>query len=84
MISERNQYLTRVYMEYGIDWICKKCKKMNVNQSSWTNVNHPHELVDFVDDSSYWCENCNEETTLIKYEEKKHGSIQEVVNRTYG
>jgi predicted fused transcriptional regulator/phosphomethylpyrimidine kinase len=68
--------------ETDIEWVCSECHRMNVSQSAWANVNYPYELVDFAYGSGYWCEDCNEEINIEEYKEKKHGSIQEVVNRS--
>ncbi len=68
--------------ETGIDWVCDECHGMNVSQSAWANVNYPYELIDFVASSEFWCEDCNDGTDIEEYEEGKHGSIQEVINRS--
>ena len=52
-------------------WVCEWCGSEDVNQSAWVNVN-TEEIVDFVDTSSYWCQDCNEEvqlTTFFEWEE---------------
>lgn len=50
-------------------FICIKCKNENVSQSAWVNIN-TKKLVDFVDESGYWCNTCNEETEIETKEVK--------------
>jgi len=63
--------------EHGIEWVCSECYRSDVSQSAWANVNYPYALVDFVDDSTFCCEDCNEECNIEEYEEEKHGKFQE-------
>jgi hypothetical protein len=50
-------------------FICIKCKTENVSQSAWVNIN-TEKLVDFVDESTYWCDTCDEETEIESKEDK--------------
>ncbi len=49
-------------------FVCEWCGSEEVNQSAWVNVN-TEKLVDFVDESSFWCEDCNEEVNINTFEE---------------
>jgi transcription elongation factor Elf1 len=46
-------------------FVCTSCKSENVSQSAWVNIN-TEKLVDFVDESSFWCDSCQKETTPEK------------------
>ena len=47
-------------------WVCRYCGSEEVSQSGWININ-TEKIIDFVDESSYWCDTCNEETKPLKY-----------------
>ena len=41
-------------------WVCKTCSGENVQQKSWTYMN-TDELVDYIEDGEYYCEDCQSE-----------------------
>lgn len=47
-------------------YVCHYCGSEEVSQSGWVNIN-TEKLNDFVEDSSFWCDNCNEETKAMKH-----------------
>ena len=47
-------------------WVCGYCGSEEVSQSGWVNIN-TEKLNDFVEDSSFWCDNCNEEISPMTY-----------------
>jgi hypothetical protein len=54
-------------------YVCDYCGSEEVSQSAWVNIN-TEKLNDFVEDSSFWCDNCEEETSPMTYfdwQEKK-------------
>ena len=57
------------YVSQG-DWVCDKCGSQEISQSAWVNIN-TEKLVDFVDNSTYWCDKCKEEVNPIMKEDFK-------------
>ena len=57
------------YISRG-DWVCKKGGSQEISQSAWVNIN-TEKLVDFVDDSTYWCDKCEEEVEPVMKEDFK-------------
>ena len=47
-------------------YVCDYCGSEEVSQSAWVNIN-TNKLNDFVEDSSFWCDSCNEETSPMTY-----------------
>ena len=47
-------------------WVCDYCGSEEVSQSGWVNIN-TEKLNDFIEDSSFWCHNCSEETSPMTY-----------------
>lgn len=47
-------------------YVCNYCGSEEVSQSAWVNIN-TEKLNDFVEDSSFWCDNCNEQTVAMTY-----------------
>ena len=47
-------------------YVCHYCGSEEVSQSGWVNIN-TEKLNDFVEDSSFWCDNCDEETVAMKH-----------------
>tara|TARA_R110002050_G_scaffold117039_1_gene233757 strand:+ start:66 stop:653 length:588 start_codon:yes stop_codon:yes gene_type:complete len=48
-------------------YVCDYCGSEEVSQSGWANVNYPYKLIDFVEDSSFWCDSCEKESQIMTY-----------------
>ena len=63
-------------------WVCSYCGSEEVliknTQSSSYDMN-TEEIVDFVNESIYWCDTCNEETKLLKYFEWTEKIAEETI-----
>lgn len=47
---------------------CNKCGSSNVQLEAWVNPN-TNEIIDVYSSGQEWCDNCEEETTLLTREE---------------
>ena len=55
-----------VVIDLDAMYVCDYCGSEEVSQSAWVNIN-TNKLNDFVEDSSFWCDSCNEETSPMTY-----------------
>ena len=57
-------------------WVCDYCGSEEVAQGAWVYIN-TEVLVDFMENSSYWCDTCEEETEPLTYFEFKEKIAEE-------
>ena len=49
-------------------WVCDYCGSEDVDEKAWINMNSL-EVTDAVNDTTYWCNNCEEEVSPMYYDE---------------
>jgi hypothetical protein len=47
-------------------WVCDYCGTEEVDEKAWVNMN-TLEVMEGVDDTTYWCNICNDESSPMKY-----------------
>jgi hypothetical protein len=47
-------------------WVCDYCGTEEVDEKAWVNMN-TLEVTESVDDTTYWCNNCNDEVAPLTY-----------------
>ena len=47
-------------------WVCDYCGTEEVDEKAWVNMN-TLEVTEGVDDTTYWCNNCNDEVAPLTY-----------------
>lgn len=47
-------------------WVCDYCGTEEVDEKAWVNMN-THEVTECVEDTTYWCNNCNDEILPLTY-----------------
>ena len=57
-------------------WVCDYCGSEEVSQGAWVDIN-TETLVDFMDNSNYWCDICEDEVSPITYFEFKEKIAEE-------
>jgi len=48
------------------DWVCDYCGSEEVDEKAWVNMN-TLEVTEAIDDTTYWCNNCNDEISPMTY-----------------
>ena len=57
-------------------WVCDYCGTEEVDEKAWVNMN-TLEVMESVDDTTYWCNICNDEASPLTYFEFKEKIAEE-------
>lgn len=74
MSEKKSEYFEKNNMDDM--WVCDYCGTEEVDEKAWVNMN-TLEVIEGVDDTTYWCNSCNDEASPLTYFEFKEKIAEE-------